>query len=166
MLLKKAIINVETVQAGITLVNGDKEAGETTVKVTDKAGNEGATIAEEVKIVEIESDAAEGTQPDCGHSLLHPTINVDKTEAQSEELSTSSPEKKSLLSQLSSLASEVAAQLGCLSSTTVEDAEGEVSVMSAANKSCGGSCAVVAKVLGPGDCCKVTSEDTVTSIGV
>lgn len=78
---------------------------------------------------------------------------------------TSSYDKKTLNACESSLASEGAVKVGKLSSTTVEEAEGEVSVMSAANITCGTAKARVAKVLGPGDCCKVTSEDTVASIG-
>lgn len=47
----------------------------------------------------------------------------------------------------------------------MDDADGEVSLMSAPNKTCGIPNAAVAKVFGPGDCCKVTSEDTVAPIG-
>lgn len=82
---------------------------------------------------------------------------MDITVVESDSLSSSSADKKTLNTCETSLASEVAVKVGCLSSTAVEDAEGEVSVISAANNTCGTAKAVVAKVLGPGDCCKVTS---------
>lgn len=75
----------------------------------------------------------------------------------SEDFHTSSASLKALIAKDSSLSSEKATGVGKLSSTTVEDAEGEVSLISAANKTCGIPKLAVAKVFGPGDCCKVTS---------
>lgn len=135
----------------VLTVGNDKETGKSTVEVTDKAGKDGATIAEELKGTEIIAEAAEGTEPDCGHTLFHPAINLEVTEAESEELHTSTYEKKTLVTGDPSFPSEKAARIGRLSSATVEDAEGEVSVISAANKSCGASIRVVAKVFVPGD---------------